>query len=352
MAGLKVAASTCQPAHAFHPETPIPRPARVLARRKFLHLAAGAAAMPAVSRIARAQAYPTRPVRIIIGWGAGGAPDTIGRLMAQWLSERLGRQFVIDNRPGATGNLATEAVVRALPDGYTLLLVTVGDAISATFYDKLNFNFIRDIAPIASLVRGPGVMVVNPSFPAKTVPQFIAYAKANPGKINMASGGLGATSHLYGELFKMMAGVDMIHVPYRVGSQVLTDLIGGQVQVTFDPIVSSIGHIGAGRLRALAVTTANRSELLPDIPAIGEFLPGYEASAWHGIGAPRNTPAELVELLNKQINAGLADSKMKTRIADLGYEAYATSPAEFAKFIGEETDKWAKIVKFSGAKAD
>src|SRR5215831_12774877 len=284
------------------------RHAMKLPRRQFLHLAAGAVALPAVSRFALAQAYPTRPVHIVVGWAAGGAPDTIGRLMAQWLSERLGQQFVMDNRPGAGGNIATEAVVRAPADGYTLLLATVADAISATFYDKLNFNFIRDIAPVASLVRGPGVMVVNPSFPAKTVPEFIAYAKANPGKINMASP-TGSTPHLYGELFKVMAGVDMIHVPYRGAPQALTDLIGGQVQVAFDPVVNSIGHIRAGRLRALAVTTTKRSELLPDIPTIGEFLPGYEASAWHGIGAPRNTPTELVELLNKQINAGLADSK-------------------------------------------
>jgi tripartite-type tricarboxylate transporter receptor subunit TctC len=321
-----------------------------LSRRQSLHLAAGAAALPAMSWIARAQPYPARPVRIIVGWAAGVAPDTIGRLMAQWLSERLGQQFVMDNRPGATGNLATEAVVRALADGYTLLLATVGDAISATFYDKLNFNFIRDIAPVASLVRGPGVMVVNPSFPATTIPEVIAYAKANPDKINMASAGSGSTPHLYGELFKMMAGVGMIHVPYRGGAQMLADLIGGQVQVSFVPIIDSIEHIRNGRLRALGMTTATRSELLPDIPTIGEFLPGYEASAWHGVGAPKNTPTELVELLNKQINTGLADSKMKTRIAELGYQAYATSPTEFTKFIGEETDKWAKVVKFSGAK--
>jgi tripartite-type tricarboxylate transporter receptor subunit TctC len=291
-------------------------------------------------------------VRIIVGFAAGGAPDTIGRLTAQWLSERLGQQFVMDNRPGAGSNIATETVVRAPADGYTLLLATVSNAINATLYDKLNFNFIRDVAPVASLIRGPGVMVVNPSFPAKTIPEFIAYAKANPGKINMASAGPGSTPHLYGELFKMMAGVDLLHVPYRSQPQVLTDLIGGQVQVTFDPIVNSIEHIRAGRLRALAVTTASRSELLPDIPAIGEFLPGYEASAWHGIGAPRNTRAELVELLNKQINAGLADPRVKTRIADLGYEAYATSSTEFAKFINDETDKWAKIVKISGAKPE
>jgi tripartite-type tricarboxylate transporter receptor subunit TctC len=291
-------------------------------------------------------------VRLVIGFAAGGAVDTIGRLMAQWLSGRLGQQFVVDNRPGAGGNIATEAVVRAPADGYTLLLATVSNAINATLYDRLNFNFIRDITPIASLVRGPGVMVVNPSFPAKTIPEFIAYAKANPGKINMGSAGPGSTPHLYGELFNMMAGIDMVHVPYRSQPQVLTDLIGGRLQVTFDPIVNSIGHIKAGRLRALAVTTTNRSELLPDIPAIGEFLPGYEASAWHGIGAPRSTPAELIELLNKQINAGLVDFKLKTRIADLGYEAYAASPAEFASFIGEETHKWAKIVKISGAKVE
>src|SRR5215470_16469921 len=284
-----------------------------LPRRRFLHLAAGAAALPAVSRIAQAQSYPTKSVRIIVGWAAGGAPDTIGRLMAQWLSERLGQQFVMDNRPGAGGNIATEAVVRAPADGYTLLLATVGDAISATLYDKLNFNFIRDVTPVASLARGPGVMVVNPSFPAKTIPEFIAYAKANPGKINMASAGSGSTPHLYGELFKMMAGVDMLHVPYRGAAAALTDLIGGQVQVTFDPIVNSIGHIRAGRLRALGVTIASRSELLPDIPAIGEFLPGYDASAWHGIGVPKNTPTELGELLNNRINAGLADSKIETR---------------------------------------
>jgi tripartite-type tricarboxylate transporter receptor subunit TctC len=352
VAGLKATAIIPRPGQAFHPQTAIRPPAKVFGRRRFLYLAAVAAALPVLPRIAGAQPYPSRPVRIIIGWAAGSAPDTIGRLMAQWLSERFGQQFVMDNRPGATGNLATEAVVRAPADGYTLLLATVGDAISATCYDKLNFNFMRDIAPVATLVRGPGVMVVNPSFPAKTIREFIAYAKANPGKINMGSAGQGSTSHLYGELFKMMTGVDMIHVPYRGQPQELADLIGGQVQVIFDPIINSIEHIRAGRLRALAVTTTNRSELLPDIPAIGEFLPGYEASAWHGIGAPRNTPTELVELLNKQINAGLADSKMKTRVAGLGYQAYATSPAEFAKFIGEETHKWAKIVKISGAKAE
>jgi tripartite-type tricarboxylate transporter receptor subunit TctC len=320
-------------------------------RRRFLHLAAGVVALPSVSRGAWAQTYPTRPVRIVVGFAAGGTPDTIGRLMAQWLSERLGQQFIMDNRPGAGSNFATEAVVRAPADGYTLLVVTASNAINATLYDKLNFNFIRDIVPIASLVRGPGAMVVNPSFPTKTIPEFIAYAKANPGKVNMASV-TGSPPHLYGELFKMMAGVDLLHVPYRGVPHVLADLIGGQVQVTFDPIVNSIEHIRAGRLRALGVTTANRSELLPEIPTIGEFLPGYEASGWHGIGAPRKMPAELIELLNKQINLGLADFRMKARIANLGYQAYATSPAEFAKFISDETDKWAKIVKISGAKAE
>jgi tripartite-type tricarboxylate transporter receptor subunit TctC len=321
-----------------------------LSRRTCLQLAAGTVALSAVSRIALALAYPTRPVRMIVGSAAGGAPDTTGRLMAQWLSERLGQPFVMDNRPGAGSNIGTEAVVRAPPDGYTLLLLTATNAINATLYARLNFNFIRDITPIASLVHGPGVMVVNPSFPARTVPEFIAYAKANPGKVNYGSTGTGTPPHLYGELFKMMAGVDLLHVPYRGQPQVQADLIGGQIQLTFDPIVTSIEHIRTGRLRALAVTTASRSELLPEIPTMGEFLAGYEASGWHGIGAPRNTPAELIELLNKQINLGLADPKIKTRIVNLGYQAYTTSPAEFAKFIAAETDKWAKIVKFSGAK--
>jgi tripartite-type tricarboxylate transporter receptor subunit TctC len=321
-----------------------------LHRRQFLHLTAGAAALPVSSRLARAQTYPSRPVRIIVGFAAGGAPDNVGRLMAQWLSERLGQPVIMDNRPGAGSNIATEAVVRAPADGYTLLVVTASNAINATLYDNLNFNFIRDITPIASLARGPGVMVVNPSFPASTIPEFIAYAKSNPGKVNMAAV-IGSPPHLYGELFKMMAGVNLLHVPYRSTPQVLADLIGGQVQVTFDPIVNSVEHIKAGRLRALGVTTGSRSDLLPEIPTIGEFLPGYEASGWHGIGAPRKTPAELIGLLNKQINLGLADFRMKMRIANLGYWAHASSPTEFAKFISDETDKWAKIVKISGAKA-
>ena len=274
-----------------------------LPRRQFLHLAAGAAALPAVSRIAWAQAYPTRPVRIIVGFAAGGAADIIARLIGQWLSERLGQPFVIENRPGAGSNIATEAVVRAPPDGYTLLLVGTANAINATLYDKLNFNFIRDIAPVAGIIRVPNVMVVNPSVPAKTVPEFIAYAKANPGKINMASGGIGTAAHVSGELFKMMAGVDMVHVPYRGAAPALTDLLGGQVQVMFASMPSSIEHIRAGKLRALAVTTATRSEALPDIPTVGEFVPGYEASAWYGVGAPKDTPAEIVDKLNKEINA-------------------------------------------------
>ena len=289
-----------------------------LPRRKFLHLAAGAAALPAVSRVAWAQAYPTRPVRIIVGLPPGGATDIVARLIGQWLSERLGQPFVIENRPGAGTNIGTEAVVRAPPDGYTLLLVGRRNAINATLYDKLNFNFIRDIAPVAGIIRVPLVMVVNPSVPAKTVPEFIAYAKANPGKINMASAGIGTPGHVAGELFKMMAGVDMVHVPYRGAAPALTDLLGGQVQVMFGTTVSSIEHIRAGKLRALAVTTATRSEALPDIPTVGEFVPGYEASAVFGIGAPRNTPAEIVDKLNKEINAALADPKIKARLADLG----------------------------------
>ena len=323
-----------------------------LPRRNFLHLAAGAAALPVVSRIARAQTYPTRPVRIIIGFAAGGPADIVARLIAQWLSERLGQPFVIENRPGAGTNIATEAVVNAPADGYTLLLVHAANAINATLYDKLNFNFIRDIVPVASLMRAPTVLEVNPSVPAKTVPEFIAYAKANPGKLIMASGGIGAPSHVFGELFKFMTGVDMVHVPYRGGGPALTDLLGGQVQVYFPTTVSSIGYIRAGRLRALAVTTATRSDALPDIPTVGEFLPGYEASFWYGVGVPKNTPAEIVDKLNEAINAGLADPTIKARLADLGGVPMPMSPADFGKLIADETEKWGKVIRAANIKAE
>jgi len=291
-------------------------------------------------------------VRIIVGFASGGTLDIIARLLGQWLSERFGQPFVVENRPGAGGNIGTEAVVRAPPDGYTLLLVGSPNMINATLYEKLNFNFIRDIAPVASTDRVPLVMEVNPAFPAKSVPEFIAYTKANPGKINMASAGTGTGQHVAGELFKMMAGVDMTHVPYRSAGPALTDLIGGQVQVMFDGLPASIEHIRAGRLRALAVTTATRLEALPDISTVGDFVPGYEASAVHGLGAPKNTPAEIVDSLNKAINSALAESKTKARLADLGLTVLAGSPAEFGKLIAEETEKWGKVVKFSGAKPD
>ena len=323
-----------------------------LPRRTFLHLAAGAAALPAVSRVARAQAYPTRPVRLIVPIAPAGAADITARLIGQWLSERLGQQFVIDNRPGGGGNIGTEAVVRAPADGYTLLLVGSFNATNATLYDKLNFNLIRDIAPIAGVFRGALVMLVHPSVPARSVPEFIAYAKANPGKISMASAGIGSTSHLAGELFKAMAGVNLVHVPYRGGGPAVNDLLGGQVQVYFASTPASIEYIKAGRLRALSLTTATRSEALADIPTVAEFVPGYEASLWYGIGAPRNTPVEVIDKLNKEINAALADLQMKARIVDLGGDVLALSPADFGKLIAEETEKWSKVVKFSGAKAD
>jgi tripartite-type tricarboxylate transporter receptor subunit TctC len=323
-----------------------------LPRRQFLHLAAGAAVLPAVSRLARAQAYPTRPVRIIVGFAAGGGADIAARVIAQWLSERLGQQFFVENRPGAATNIATEVVVRAPADGYTLLLIAPSSAINAALYEKLNFNFLRDIAPVASIGSESSVMVVHPSFPANTVPEFIAYAKGNPGKITMASGGVGSAGHLHGELFKMMAGIGMVHVPYRGGGPALADLIAGQVQVYFAGTAPSIEYIRAGRLRALAVTTAKRSEALPETPTVGEFLPGYDATTWHGIGAPKNTPAEIVEKLNKEINAGLADPEMKARLADLGGTVLPGSPAEFGRLIANETEKWAKVVKFAGIKAD
>jgi tripartite-type tricarboxylate transporter receptor subunit TctC len=323
-----------------------------LPRRNFLHLAAGAAALPAVSRVARAQAYPTRPVRIIIGFAPGSASDIVARLVGQWLSEGLGQPFIIEHRPGAANNIATEAVVRAPPDGHTLLVVSSANAVNATFYNKLNYNFIRDIAPVAGIIVVPSVLVVHPSVPAKTVPEFIAYAKANPGKLTMASGGIGSGTHLAGELFKMMAGVNMVHVPYRGGGPALIDLLGGQVQVMFPSTVSSIEYIRAGRLRALAVTTATRSDALPDVPTVDEFVPGYEASAWFGVGAPKATPAEIVEKLNKEINAGLADPKMKARLADVGGTALSGSPADFGKLIADEIEKWAKVIRALNIKAE
>ena len=323
-----------------------------LPRRQVLHLAAGAAALPAVSRLAWAQAYPTRPVRLIVPFGPAGASDITARLIGQWLSERLGQQFVIENRPGAGGNIGTEAVVRAAPDGYTLLLCGAFSAINATLYDKLNFNFVRDIAPVAPIVRFPYIMVVNPSVPAKTLPEFIAYAKANPGKINMASVGIGSTPHINGELFKVMTGTNMVHVPYRGAAAVMTDLLSGQVQLYFGTTASSLEYVRTGKLRALAVTIERRLDALPDIPTVGDFVPGYEASNWYGIGAPRNTPVEVIEKLNKETNAGLADPKIKARIADLGGSVLTGSPADFGRLIADETEKWGKVVKFVGIKAD
>ena len=322
-----------------------------LPRRQFLHLAAGAAALPAIARIAVAQSYPARPVRLIIGIAPGSAPDILGRLLAQWLSEQLGQPFIVENRPGGGGNIATDAVVKAPADGYTLLLVTIQGAVNATLYEKLNYNFISDIAPIASITRETLALEVTPSLPAKTIPEFIAYAKANPGKLSMATPGNGSTPHVAGELFKMMAGVDMVHVPYRGGAPALNDLIGGQVQVMFADLTSSIEYVRAGKLRALAVSTASSSNAL-DIPPLADFLPGYEASGWFGIGAPKNTPAEIVERLSKEINAGLADPKLKARFADLGATVLAGSPADFGKFVAEETEKWAKVIKFAGIKPE
>jgi tripartite-type tricarboxylate transporter receptor subunit TctC len=323
-----------------------------LPRRRFLHVAASAAALATVSRMAWSQTYPSRPVRIIGGAPAGGGIDIVARLMGQWLSERLGQQFIVENRPGAGTNIATEAVVRAAPDGYTILLAFSSNATNATLYQRLNFNFIRDIAPVAGVIRVPNVILVNPSVPAKTIPEFIAYAKANPGKISMASGGIGTPGHLSGELFKMMTGVNLVHVPYRGSAPALTDLLGGQVQVYFPGMTGSIEYIRSGRLRALAVTTATRSEALPDLPTVGEFVPGFEASQWYGVGAPRHTPAEVVEKLNKEINAALADATLKARLADLGGTVLPGSPADFSELIAEETAKWAKVVKFAGIKAE
>src|SRR5262245_19202297 len=323
-----------------------------LPRRNFLHLAAGAAALPAVSHFAWAQTYPARPVRVIVGFPAGGGVDINARPISQWLSERLGQQFIVENRPGAASNIATEAVVRALPDGYTLLAVSVANALNATLYEKLNFNFIRDIVPVAGTMRVPGIMVVNPSVPANTVPEFIAYAKANPGKVNMASGGNGTTGHVFGELFKFMTGVNLVHVPYRGGAPALTDMLGGQVQVYFGPAPESLEHIRAGKLRALAVTSATGLEVLPDIPTMAKFLPDYEASGWYGIGAPKGTPVEIIDILNKEINTALGDPKIKARIAEMGETALPTSPADFGKLIADETEKLAKVIKLGGIKVE
>src|SRR5262245_50948100 len=323
-----------------------------LPRRKFLHLAAAAAALPAASGLARAQDYPTRPVRLIVGFAAGGTTDITARLIGQWLSERLGQQFVIENRTGAATNIATEAVVRAPADGYTLLLVTASNAINATLYDKLSYNFMRDIAPVAGIIRYPLVMQVNPSFPAKTVPEFISYVKSNPDKVSYGSGGIGTSIHVASELFKMMTGVDMIPAPCRCGGPAMTDLMAGQVQVVFNPVPESMEFIRAGKLRPLAVTTATRSEVMPDVPTVGEFVPGYEASALQGIGAPKQTPAEIVDKLNKEINAGLVDPKLKARFADLGAAVFPGSSSDFAKLIATETEQRPKVIKYSGAKAD
>jgi len=322
-------------------------------RRQFLHLAAGAAALPAASSLAWALDYPTRPVHLIVGFGPGGTADIVARLTGQWLSEHLGQPFIVEDRPGAGSNIATEAVVHSPPDGYTLLLVSTPQAINATLYEKLNFKFDRDIAPVASVFRdSPAVMEVNPAFPAKTVPEFIAYAKANPNKISMASAGIGSVNHVYGELFKVTTGVNMLHVPYRSTTAPLTDLIGGQVQVTFDALGSSIEYIRTGKLRALAVTSTTRVEALPDIPTIAEFVPGYEATGFMGIVAPKNTPPEIIARLNKEINAGLADPKIKSTIAGLGYTVSQSSPADFGKLIADQTEKWAKVIRAANIKVE
>jgi tripartite-type tricarboxylate transporter receptor subunit TctC len=321
-------------------------------RRIFLQLAAVAAALPSFARLAWAQAYPTRPVHIVAAFGAGGGVDITARLIGQWLSERLGQQFVVENRPGAGGNLGTEVVVNAPADGYTLLLATLPNAVNATLYEKLNFDFVRDIAPVAGVIRVPQVILVHPSVPAQTVPELIAYAKANPGKINMASAGSGSAPHLAGELFNAMVGVRMVHVAYRGQGQAMTDLIGGQVQVMFATTPGIADFIKSGKLRALAVTTAARAQMLPELPIVADFVPGYEASQWYGVGAPRSTPAAIIDKLNTEINAALADAKMKARLADIGGEVLPGSAAEFGKLIADETEKWAKVVKFAGLKAE
>jgi tripartite-type tricarboxylate transporter receptor subunit TctC len=321
-----------------------------LPRRRFLHLAAGAAALPMLAPVARAQSYPSRPVRIIVGFPPGGAADITARLIGQWLSERLGQPFVVENRPGAGTNIATEAVAKAAPDGTTLLLVSVANTVNATLYEKLNFDFMRDVAPVAGLIRGPLVMELNPSVPAQTIPEFIAYAKANPGKINMGSAGNGTPGHMAGELFKLSTGLDLVHVPYRGAAPALTDLLAGQVQLVFDNLPTSLEYIRAGKVRALAVTTATRSEAVPELPTVSEFVPGYEVSSWFAIGAPKSTPAEIVDKLNGEIDAGLADPKIKARIADMSSVPLPLTPAALGELIAEETEKWAKVVRFSGAR--
>ncbi len=321
-------------------------------RRLLLLLAAGAAALPAASWFAWAQIYPARPVHLIVGFSAGGPQDIVMRLIGQWLSERLGQSFIIENRPGAGGNVGAEAVAHATPDGYTLLSVSSPNAINATLYDNLNFNFIRDIAPVASIIRVPLVMEVNPSVPVNTVPEFIAYAKANPGKISYASGGIGTPQHVSAELFKMMTGISMIHVPYRGAAPALTDLIGGQVQVMFDTTPASMAYIRAGKVRPLAVTTATRADVLPDLPTVDDFVPGYEATSWFGVGVTADTPAEIIEKLNREINAAVADPKIKARLLDLGGTVVPGSPTDFRKLIADETEKWAKVIKFAGMKPE
>jgi tripartite-type tricarboxylate transporter receptor subunit TctC len=321
-------------------------------RRTFLQLAASVAAAPAVPRRARAQGYPARPVRIVVGFAPGGSTDIAARVIGQWLSERLGQSFVIENRPGAGANIAAEVVVRAPADGHTLLLISSSDTIGASLHQRLNFNFIRDIAPVASLTRQPQVLLANPSVPAKTLPELIAYAKANPGKLTIASAGNGAISHLSGELLKMMAGIDMVHVPYRGAAPALTDLLAGHVQLSFAGMAGSIEYARTSKLRTLAVSTATRAEALPDVPAIAEFIPGYEAASLFGIGAPRNTPADIIDTLNREVNAALADPKIEARIVDLGGSVFTGSPAEFGKFLADETEKWAKVIKGANIKAD
>jgi tripartite-type tricarboxylate transporter receptor subunit TctC len=321
-------------------------------RRRFFHLAVSAAALPVISRVARAQTYPTRPVRIIVPFPPAGSSDILARVIAPWLSERLGQPFVIENRPGAATNIGTEVVVRALPDGYTLLMFEASQAINTTLYDKLNFVFLRDIAPVACIIRTPLVMEVHPSVPAKTVPEFIAYAKANPGKINMASAGTGTPSHLFGELFKVMTGIAMTHVPYRGGGSAITDLLGGQVQVFFSGVGTSIEYISTGKVRALAVTTATRLEALPDVPTVGNFVPGYEASTWYGVGAPKSTPPEIVEKLNREINAAVANPMIKARLAEQGGTVFGGSPTDFEKLIADDTTKWARVIRAANIKPE